>query len=96
MAASYGIQLPEKFNFGRTEDWPKWIGRFKRYRQASELNKKDATLQIITLIYALIFSAKNILTSLKLTQNELRKYGTVKAKRVSYFVIRKNVIFKKG
>ena len=24
MAASSGIQLPEKFSFSRTEDWPKW------------------------------------------------------------------------
>ena len=54
MAASSGIQLPEKFNFSRTEDWPKWIRRFERYRQASELNKKDDTLQINTLIYAML------------------------------------------
>ena len=51
--ASSGIQLPEKFNFSRTEDWPERIRRFERYRQASELNKKDDTLQINTLIYAM-------------------------------------------
>ena len=44
LAASSGIQLPEKFYFSRTEDWPKWIRRFGRYCQASELNKKDDTL----------------------------------------------------
>ena len=48
-----GIQLPEKFNFSRTEDWPKRIRWFERYRQASELNKKDDTLQINTLIHAM-------------------------------------------
>ena len=89
MAASSGIQLPEKFNFSRIEDWPKWIRRFERYRQASELNKKDDTSQINTLIYAMRHQAEDILTSLKLTQDELRKYDTVKVKLDSYFVIRK-------
>ena len=72
MAASSGIQLPQEFNFSRTEDWPKWIRRFERYRQASELNKKDDTLQINTLIYAMGHQAKDILTSLALTQDELK------------------------
>ena len=96
MAASSGIQLPEKFNFSRTEDWPKWIRRFERYRQASELNKKDDTLQINTLIYAMGHQAEDILTSLKLTQDELKKYDTVKAKLDSYFVIRRNVIIERS
>ena len=96
MTASSGIPLPEKFNFSRTEDWPKWIRRFERYRQASELNKKDDTLQINTLIYAMGHQAEDILTSLKLTQDELKKYGTVKAKLDSYFVIRRNVIFERS
>ena len=49
MADSSGIQLSEKFNFSRTEDWPKYIRRFESYHQVSELNKKDDTLQINTL-----------------------------------------------
>ena len=40
--------------------------------------------------------AENILTSLKLTQDELKKYDIVKAKLDSYFVIRRNVIFEKS
>ena len=31
-----------------------WISRFERYRQASELNRKDDTLQINNLIYAMV------------------------------------------
>ena len=96
MAASSGIQLPEKFNFSRTEDWPEWIHRFERYRQASELTKKDDTLQINTLIHAMGHQAEDILTSLKLTQDELKKYDTIKAKLDSYFVIRRNVIFERS
>ena len=40
----------EKFNFSKTKDWPKWIHGFERYLQASELNKKDDTLQINTFL----------------------------------------------
>ena len=79
MATSSGIQLLEKFNFSRTEDCPKWIRRFERYRQASELNKDD-TLQINILIYAIGHQTEDFLTFLKSTQDELKKYDTVKAK----------------
>ena len=50
-------------------------------------------LQINTLIYAMGHQAENILTPLKLTQDELKKDGTVKAKLDNYFVTRRNVIF---
>ena len=89
MAASSGIRLLEKFNFSGTEDWLKWIRRFERYRQSSELNREDDTLQINTLIYAMGHQAEDILTSLKLTQDELKKYDTVKAKLDSYFYQKK-------
>ena len=89
MAVSSGIQLLEKFNFSRTEDWLKWIRRFERYRQSSELNREDDTLQINTLIYAMGHQAEDILTSLKLTQDELKKYDTVRAKLDSYFYQKK-------
>ena len=55
--------------------------------QASELNKKDDTLQINILIYAMGHQAEDILTSLKLTHDELKKHDTVKAKLDSNFVI---------
>ena len=61
----------------------------KRYRQAD-------TLQINSLIYAMGHQAKDILTSLKLTQDELKKYDTIKAKLDSCFVIRRNVIYKRS
>ena len=40
--------------------------------------------------------AENIVTSLKLTQDELKKYDTVKAKLDSYFLIRRNIIFERS
>ena len=71
MATSSGMQLPEKFDFSRTEDWPKWICSFERHRQASELNNKNDILQN-TLIYAMGHQAEYILTSLKLAQDKLK------------------------
>ena len=50
----------------------------------------------IGLIYAMGHQAEDILTSLKLTQNELKKYDIVKTKLDSYFVIRRNVIFERS
>ena len=92
MAASSGIQLPKNFNLSRIEDLPKWICRFERYCQASELNNKDDRLQINTLIYAMGHQAEDIRTSLKLlTHDEFKKYDTIKAKLDSYFVIRRNI-----
>ena len=48
------------------------------------------------MIYAIGHQAEDILTSLKLTQDELKKYDTIKAKLDSYFVIRRNVIFERS
>ena len=88
MAASSGIQLPEKFYFSRTEDWLKWIRRFERYRKASELNKKDNnTLQVNTLIYAMGHQAEDTLISLKLTQDELKKCESMIQSKPSWTVI---------
>ena len=39
--------------------------------------------------------AEGILASMKLTQDELEKYDTIKARLESYFVIRRNVIFER-
>ena len=37
---SFRVQLPEKFDLSRQEEWPKWSRRFERFRQASGLVKE--------------------------------------------------------
>ena len=76
--ASFRVEVPEKFNFSRQEDWPKWSRRFERFRQANELAKEEETSQINTLIYAMGDQADDILISFKLTEAQLKKYDVVK------------------
>ena len=47
---SFRVQLPEKFDFSRQAEWPKWSRRFERFRQASGLAKEEEESQINTLI----------------------------------------------
>ena len=62
---SFRVQLPEKFDYSRQEEWPKWSRRFERFRQASGLAKEEES-QINMLIYALGDQADDILNSFKL------------------------------
>ena len=91
--ATYQIAPPEKFNFSQPEEWPKWSRRFERFQQASGLTEKEETSQINTLIYAMGDKADDILTSLKLTEAQKRKYNVIRQKFEAYFVKRRNPIF---
>ena len=93
---SFQVQLLEKFDFSRQEEWPKWSRRFERFRQASGLAKEEEESQINTLIYALGDQAYDILNSFKLSTTQLKQYHTVKTKFDEHFVVRHNVIFERA
>ena len=93
---SFRVQLPEKFDFSRQEEWPKWSRRFERFRQASGLAKEEEESQINTLIYAMGDQADDILNSFKLSTTQLKQYHTVKTKFDEHFVVRRNVIFERS
>ena len=93
---SFRVQLPEKFDFSRQEEWPKWSRRFERFRQASGLAKEEEESQINTLIYAMGDQADDILHSFKLSTTQLKQYHTVKTKFDEHFVVRRNVIFERA
>ena len=93
---SFRVQLPEKFDFSRQEEWPKWSRRFERFRQASGLAKEDEESQINMLIYAMGDQADDILNSFKLSTTQLKQYHTVKTKFDEHFVVRRNVIFERA
>ena len=94
--ASYQIAPPERFNFSQPEEWPKWIRRFERFRQASGLNTKGQESQVNTLVYAMGDEADDILTSLGLTDEQKKEYETVKDKFEAHFVKRRNTIFERA
>ena len=93
---SFRVQLPEKFDFSRQEEWPKWSRRFERFRQASGLAKEEEESQINTLIYAMGDQADDVLHSFKLSTTQLKQYHTVKTKFDEHFVVRRNVIFERA
>ena len=94
---SFRVKLPEKLDFSRQEEWPKWSRRFERFRLASGLAKEEEEeSQINTLIYAMGDQAGDILTSFKLSTSQLKQYYTVKTKFDEHFVVRRNVIFERA
>ncbi|KAH7932339.1 hypothetical protein HPB52_024703 [Rhipicephalus sanguineus] len=61
------VELPEKLDFRRPEEWKRWFTRWERYRVISGLKKQDDETQVNTLIYAMVREAEDILASLKLS-----------------------------
>ena len=94
--ASLGISPPEQFNFLCRDDWPKWIRRFDRFREASEPSSKPEERQVNTLIYTMGDKADDILASFVLSNEDKKKYSTVREKFCNYFVKKHNVIFKRA
>jgi len=58
--ASYQIPVLERFNFTKPEEWPKWIRRFERFRQASGLSEKSEENQVNMLVYSMGDKADDI------------------------------------
>ncbi len=79
--ASYQIAPPEAFNFAKPEEWPKWIRRFERFRQASDLSSKQEESQVSTLIYSMGDQADDILGSFTLSEVDQKKYSKVRELR---------------
>ncbi len=84
---------PQKFNFSKPEEWPKWSKRFERFRVVSGLELLPEENQVNTLIYTMGDEAEDILTSLRLTLEHLSEYNTVIERPNEHFVVRRNLIF---
>ena len=63
-APSYQISPPEKFDFSKPNEWPKWIKRFERFRSASGFNKSDSESQVNTLLYTMGSKSDDIIPRL--------------------------------
>ena len=94
--ASYQLAAIEPFNFGRPAEWSKWIRRFERFREATGLSSKSQQSQISTLVYSMGDKAEDLLRSFKLTEEQAKKYDTVKSNFESHFVKTRNVIFERA
>ena len=89
--AAFQIPPPERFNFSRPEEWPKWAQRFERYQYASGVSDKEESSQVHTLVYCTGDEADDILSSFGLSDADCKKYQTALSKFKGYFVKRKNV-----
>ena len=94
MATSYQIAAPESFDCSNSDEWPRWVRRFERFRTASGLISKSEESQVNTLLYSMGDAADDILLSFGLSAEEL-KYKMVKEKFDEYF-IKKNTIYERA
>ena len=84
--ATYQVPAPTHFNFRQPEEWSKWLHRFERFRQASDLDKKSDEKQVNVLVYTMGDKADDILKSFHLSEGDSKKYKTVKEKFDRYFI----------
>ena len=92
--ASNSITAPEPFDFKKPEEFEKWIKRFERYLTVT--NTTSDAGKINTLVYCLGPQAEDILSTLTLSDEDAKKYDTVRDKYKDYFRVRKNVIFERA
>ncbi|KAK0156520.1 hypothetical protein N1851_000189 [Merluccius polli] len=91
--ATFNIQPPEPFDFSKPHEWPKWIRRFERFRQASNLTASSDDNQVNTLIYCMGDEADDVLRGLKLSDTDLRNYSKVREGFQSFFVVKRNIVY---
>ncbi len=56
----FQVPPPQKFDFSKPEEWPKWSKRFERFRVASGLELQPEENQVNTLIYTMGDEAEDI------------------------------------
>jgi len=94
--ATFSIQPPEPFDFSKPHEWTKWIRRFERFRQASNLTASSEENQVNTLIYCMGDEADDVLRGLNLSDADQRKYTTVRDGFQSFFVVKKNIVYERA
>ena len=95
-SATFNIQPPEPYDFSKPNDWTKWIRRFERFRQASNLSASSEVNQVNTLIYCMGDDADDVLRGLKLSATDQHVYSKVRDGFESFFIVRKNIVYKRA
>ena len=88
------LNLPEKFNFGKPEEWPRWVQRFERYIAVAKIT--DQEQKINTMIYAMGQNAEDILLMFGLSAENGKKYDVVRQKFDDHFMVRRNTIYERA
>lgn len=95
-SATFSIQPPEPFDFSKPHEWTKWIRRFERFCQASNLSANSEENQVNTLIYCMGDEADDVLRGLKLGDADQRQYTKVRDGFQSFFVVKKNIVYERA
>ncbi|UYV74340.1 K02A2.6-like [Cordylochernes scorpioides] len=96
MSQNYNCVAPEPFNFSNPGDWPKWIRRFERFRQASGLVNNPENEQVNMLVYCMGDNADDILLSCKIASDQLENYNKIIECFESHFIPRRNIIYERA
>ncbi|UYV69048.1 K02A2.6-like [Cordylochernes scorpioides] len=83
-------------HFSLSCDWPKWIRRFERFRQASGLINNPENEQVNMLVYCMGDNADDILLSCKIASDQLENYDKVIECFESHFIPRRNIIYERA
>ncbi|XP_042072880.1 uncharacterized protein K02A2.6-like [Haplochromis burtoni] len=95
-SATFSIQPPEPFDFSKPHEWTRWVRRFERFRQASNLSASSEENQVNTLIYCMGDEADDVLRGLKLSDVDQRDYAKVRDSFHNFFIVRKNVVYERA
>ena len=90
-----GIPCPEKFDFN-AEKWPTWKQQFLRFPSASDLANKPEARQVNTLLCCLGERTKDIFASFNLGEADAKKFDVVIERFNQFFIVKKNVVFKRA
>ncbi|KAK0131434.1 hypothetical protein N1851_033836 [Merluccius polli] len=87
---------PNKFDFSNTNDWPRWMKRFERYRIASGLDKQSEEFQVNAFMYAAGDDAEDILSVLPLSDTDKKSCESVIDAFEKHCVSKRNVIYERA
>ena len=93
MAEAFRIKLPDQFSF-TPGAWEKWRKRFDRFRSASELDQKDAKVQIDTLLFSMGEKAEDIF--LTIPEADRKEYKKVVAAFDKFFIAKRNIVYERA
>lgn len=65
-------------NFRNPSDWKRWITRWQQHRVILGVHLQDASTQVNTFLYTMGRKEEDFLTSLYLSEAELKDYGAMK------------------
>ncbi|KAK3908512.1 tRNA-2-methylthio-N(6)-dimethylallyladenosine synthase [Frankliniella fusca] len=85
---------PAEFSF-KSEEWPKWKTRWKRYAVGSGLADQEDDYKVNTLLYCMGSKADDIMLSFNLSEEEQDDYAVVLQKFDRHFGVRVNTVLER-